>query len=115
MGVVEQFAEETEPEAFYSNAAMQMRTGAALEVAEAKLNQALKDLQLLMREGEWEALEKAQEAWQQYREALQNCAHREYEGGTHAPLAWVFAGLAETERRTAEICEEVKDRTARYG
>ncbi|MDX3901508.1 MAG: hypothetical protein QHC40_13510 [Sphingobium sp.] len=57
--VVEEIAEEVnEPEAFHSNVAMKGRTGAACEVAEAKLQQALLDLQLLLSEQENEALER---------------------------------------------------------
>lgn len=113
-GVVEQLAaDQDEPEAFQSNAAMKMRTGAAYEVAEARLYQALMDLQLLMDEREWECIEKAQKHWIAYRSALEDCALREYEGGTHATLALRLVGMAETERRADEIRAQVKNRAER--
>jgi len=112
--VVEEIAEEAnEPEAFHSNVAMKRRTGAAYEVAEAKLQQVLLDLQLLLGERENEALETAQQHWCEYRRALENSALREYEGGTHAPLAMLFVGLTETERRADELRAQVKARSAR--
>lgn len=112
--VVEEIAEEAnEPAAFHSNVAMKGRTGAAYEVAEAKLQQVLLDLQLLLSERENEALETAQQHWCEYRRALENCALLEYEGGTHAPLAMMFAGLTETERRADELRAQVKERSAR--
>ena len=112
--VVEGIADDvSEPEAFHSNVAMKARTGAAYEVAEAKLQQVLMDLQLLLDEPENDALEIAQGHWRQYRRALENCALREYEGGTHAPLAMVFAGLSETERRADELRAQVVERSSR--
>jgi uncharacterized protein YecT (DUF1311 family) len=112
--VLEQLADDAaEPEAFHSNVAMKGRASAAYEVAEAKLNQALMDLGLLVSEREWEAIDRAQDQWRSYRKALEDCALREYEGGTHATLALMLVGMAETERRTAEILAQVKDRAAR--
>lgn len=105
--------EMNEPEALNFNVAMKGRTGAAYEVAEAKLQQVLLDLQLLLNERENEALETAQQRWCEYRRALENCALLEYEGGTHAPLAMMFAGLAETERRADELRAQVAERSAR--
>jgi hypothetical protein len=112
-GVVEQVIECDEPEAFYSNAAMKNRTWAAYEVAEANLNQALTDLRLLVGEEEWEPFVTLQDHWRAYRSGLEDVARREYEGGTHAGLAAMWAGLAETERRTAEVRAVVKERAAR--
>ena len=114
--VVEQLsadADEAEPEAFQSNMAMKMRTGAAYEVAEAKLNQALMDLRLLVGELEWECVEKAQQYWQGYRRALEDWALREWDGGTGATLAMALIGMAETERRADEIRAQVKERAKR--
>ncbi|MES2174894.1 MAG: lysozyme inhibitor LprI family protein [Pseudomonadota bacterium] len=111
--VVEDFAEDaSEPDAFHSNVAMKARTGAAYEVAEAKLQQVLMDLQLLLSERENGALEIAQQHWREYRRALEDCALLEYGGGTHAPLAMVFAGLNETERRADELRAQVGQRSA---
>jgi uncharacterized protein YecT (DUF1311 family) len=93
--------------------AMKMRTGAAYGVAEAKLDQALMDLRLLIGEHEWEHVEKAQENWNRYRSCLEDAALREYEGGTHATLAMALVGLAETERRANEVREQVEERAAR--
>lgn len=103
----------SEPDAFHSNVAMKARTGAAYGVADAHLEQALMDLRLLLGESEAEALEAAQERWCEYRKALEVCARLEFEGGTHAPLAGMMAGLAETERRTAEIRAQVQERAVR--
>lgn len=114
--VVEQLAadaDDAEPEAFQSNMAMKMRTGAAYEVAEAKLNQALMDLRLLVGEHEWECVEEAQGHWQAYRRGLENWALREWDGGTGATLAMAFVGMAETERRADEIRAQVRDRADR--
>jgi uncharacterized protein YecT (DUF1311 family) len=102
-----------EPEAFHSNVVMKARAHAAYETADAKLNQALVDLRVLIRPDEEEALDAAQACWKAYRRALEDCALREYEGGTHAPLAMTLRGLAETERRTAEVEAEVADRASR--
>ncbi len=105
--------EAAEPAAFHSNVAMKGRTGAEYAVAEAKLEQALLDLNLLLDEHENEALEAVQARWFEYRAALQDLAAREFEGGTHAPLAAMFEGLTETERRTAEIRAQVVERGRR--
>ena len=61
------------------------------------------DMRLLLSDNEYEALEAAQERWSGYRRALEDCALREFEGGTNATLALMMAGLSETERRTKEI------------
>ena len=112
--VLKQMVEDaSEPEAFQSNMAMKMRASAAYEVAVAKLDQALMDLRLLISEEEWECVEKAQEHWESYRTALEDCALREYLGGTHAPLAMSLVGLAETERRADEIQAQIKERAER--
>ncbi|WP_394664300.1 lysozyme inhibitor LprI family protein [uncultured Sphingomonas sp.] len=92
---------------------MQSRTRAAHEVANANLEQAITDLHLVISEDEGYLLEKAQELWRAYRDALARCAYCEYEGGTHAPLAAGLAGLTETERRTAEIRSQVQERVSR--
>ena len=102
-----------EPEAFHSNVAMKARTGAAYVVADAHLEQALMDLRLLLGEREKEALEAAQALWREYRLALEVCANLEFEGGTHAALAGMMAGLTETERRTAEVRSQFEERAAR--
>ena len=114
-GVVEQFAadEDHEPMAFQSNVAMKARAGTAYGVADAQLDQALMDLRLLIGEHEWEHIKKAQAHWREYRSALEDAALREYEGGTHATLAMTMVGLAETERRAAEIRAQVIERSAR--
>lgn len=105
--------EETEPSAFQSNPAMKARAGSAYDVAEAQLNQALIDLRLLIDEHEWEHIEAAQQHWRSYRSALEDAALREYEGGTHATLAMTMVGLAETERRAAEVRAQVEERSGR--
>jgi uncharacterized protein YecT (DUF1311 family) len=114
-GVVRQLvdAEEAESDAFETNAAMKMRTSAAYEVAEAKLNQAITDLRLLIGEREWECVERAQEHWRAYRDALQEWTLREWDGGTGAGLAAGLVGMAETERRADEILAQVKERCRR--
>lgn len=112
--VVDSFASvNSEPAAFQTNVGMQMRTGAAYDVANAKLDQAVADLQLIISDEESELLDNAQQLWRAYRHALVKCAYCEYEGGTHAPLAAGLAGLTETERRTAEIRAQVEERAAR--
>ena len=95
------------------NIAMQIRTGAAYEVANAQLEQALVSLGLIVDEADWVYVEKIQDAWKGYRGALEKWAYRQYEGGTNAPLAMVSAGLGETERRIKEILEEVSDLASR--
>lgn len=111
--VVEELATDPEPKVFQSNYAMKMRTGAAQNVAEAKLEQALRDLQLLMGEPEWDAIVRAQEHWQAYRGWLEESAAREFAGGTHAGLASSLASLAETERRMHEVLAQVNERAGR--
>lgn len=112
--VVEAMADDTsEPHAFQSNPAMKARTGAAYTVADARLEQAIMDLRLLIGESEFEVLEVAHQKWQDYRRSLEDCALREFEGGTHATLAMALAGLSETERRTDEIKAQVAERSAR--
>jgi uncharacterized protein YecT (DUF1311 family) len=112
--VVEEIVESPiEPDVFSSNFAMKARTGAAYSVSEAKLQQVILDLQLILEKSESEALELAQNHWREYRSALENCARLEYEGGTHAPLAGLFAGLTETERRADELRAQVAERSAR--
>lgn len=111
--IVRDLANEPEPRAFESNYTLKMRAAAARNVAEAKLEQALSDLQLLMGHHEWDAVVKAQQHWNAYRGWLQHCAVREFEGGTHAGLASGLVSLAETERRTDEIRAQVRERSAR--
>lgn len=111
--VVDEIVSGGEPSAFSSNVAMKGRVGAAYEVAEAKLKQALLDLHLLLGDDEHELLDQAQEAWAVYRGILEDRSLREYAGGTHAPLAAVATGLAETERRAAQIMAEVEERANR--
>ena len=100
-------------QAIHSIYSMKVRASAAYAVAETKLNQALTDLKLLIGVREWECMSTAQEHWKAYRTALEDCARREYEGGTHAGLAGGLTGLAETERRTAEIQGQVAERAQR--
>ena len=92
---------------------MQTRTRAASDVADAALEQAVTDLDLIMGDRESGLLDNAQDRWRAYREALVQCAYYEYEGGTHAPLAAGLARLSETERRTAEVRSQVEERAAR--
>lgn len=99
--------------AYDNNLAMQGRTHAAYAVAEAQLEQVILDAALIMSEAERESLDETQAKWREYRSGLETCAYKEYEGGTHAPLASVFAGLTETERRTAELREQVRERSGR--
>lgn len=102
-----------EPEQFISNVAMKARMAAAYDVAKAQYEQAITDLRLLSSQHESEAIDLAEKHWIEYRAALENCALREYDGGTHAPLAMLFAGLAETERRTEEIKAQISERSSR--
>lgn len=111
--IVSELASTNEPSVFHSNVAMKGRVGVAYEVAEAKLKQALLDLHLLLHDGEHELLEEAQEAWKVYRRILEDRSLREYYGGTHAPLAAIATGLAETERRTDQILAEIDERLKR--
>lgn len=111
--IIGELASSSEPSAFSSNAAMRGRVGAAYQVAEAKLEQALLDLHLLLGEDEHELLDQAQETWVVYRRILEDRSLREYSGGTHAPLAAIATGLAETERRTDQILAEVEERSTR--
>jgi uncharacterized protein YecT (DUF1311 family) len=116
--VVEEIAEDvasetSHPEEFYPNIVMKARAGAAYEVAQARLQQVLLDVQILLSEKENAAFDVAQSHWVEYREALENCALLEYEGGTHATLAMVFAGMNETERRTEEIQRQILERSSR--
>jgi len=104
---------EHEPMAFQSNVAMKARAGAAYAVAEARLEQALMDLRLLIGEHELDHIEAAQEHWRAYRSELEDAALREFEGGTQATLALTMVGLAETERRTAEVRAQVEERAKR--
>ena len=91
---------------------MKARTGAAYGVADAHLEQALMDLRLLLSESEEEAWQAAQDRWREYRTALEVCAALEFEGGTHASLAQMMAGLSETERRTLEIRAQIEERSS---
>lgn len=102
-----------EPQAFQSNYAMKMRAGAAYDVAEARLQQALRDMQLLVSERGWECIKKTQEHWQAYRKTIEDFERLDFEGGTHAGLAAALAGLAETERRADEIRAQVDERARR--
>jgi len=113
-GVVENMAQDAEDASpLQSNVALKARTSAAYGVANAQLDQSLMDLRLMISEREYEAVEVAQERWREYRKALEDCAFREYEGGTHATLALLLSGLGETERRTQEIRAEIAKRAAR--
>lgn len=111
--VVDELTTTEEPEAFQNMMATRVRKSAAFDVAEAKLAQALLDLELLLEPHEQGALQAAQECWRAYRDALHQCALVEYDGGSMAPLAAVLAGLSETERRTQEILVQVAERRSR--
>lgn len=102
--VVEQLLDDAaEPAAFQSNMAMKMRAGAAYDVAGAKLERALMDLQLLASEDEWEGIGNAQNHWRAYRNALEDGALRQYDGGSHATLAAAFVGT-ETPKFAGNRC-----------
>lgn len=103
----------SEPDAFQSNFAMKARAGAAYEVANAQLMQALMDLKLLISDKEAKALDAVQRKWIDYRRLLEISAALEFQGGTHAPLAASMTALSETERRTAEIRAQVEARSGR--
>ena len=111
--VIEQIASTTEPQEYLSNFAMKSRTNATYMVAEARLQQALLDLSLLIGEKQRDALTVTQKHWEDYRASLSDFAELEFEGGTHAPLAAAWAGLSETERRTEEVLAEIAERTDR--
>lgn len=106
-------AADDEPAVFHTTAAMRGRAGAEYEVAEAKLRQALMDLEIVLEADEWAALEASQLAWGNYREALEARALAEFGNGTGGPLAMMLAGIAETNRRTDELVAEVRDRAGR--
>lgn len=110
---VEEFAETLKPDAFSSTVAMKARTGASYRVAEARLDEALMDLRLLLSDDDQVSLLEVQAAWEAYRSKLEDRALREYIGGTHATLAMALAGLAETERRMEEIRNEIVERRSR--
>jgi len=113
-GALEQLADDHEPRAFQSTAAMRGRAHAAYEVAEARLGQALMDLQILLDEGdELTSLQAAQTAWLEYRNALEARAMAEFGGGTGGPLAAIITGISETDRRAAELRAEVRERAVR--
>lgn len=113
-GVVEEATPQLpQPAAFDSNFAIKTRTSAAIEVADAELSQALTDLELLVSDAEWKAMEIAQARWREYRAATTDYAYSEYEGGTHAGLAAGLAALAETERRATQIRADVEERSRR--
>jgi len=105
--------DQDEPDAFSNTVAMGARAAAASDVAEAQLQQALLDLTLLTHEAEREHLDAAYNTWVEYRGALKAAAGAEYAGGTFAPIAGTLAGMAETERKTAEVKLVVKERSAR--
>lgn len=102
-----------QPTAFDSNYAMKTRTRSAIEVADAELSQALTDLELLVGDTGWKAMEIAQARWREHRDAISDYAYSEYEGGTHAGLAAGLAALAETERRVTQIRADVDQRSRR--
>lgn len=113
-GVVEKATPQMpQPAAFDSNYAMKTRTGSAIEVANAELSQALTDLELLVSDTEWKAMEIAQSHWRKYRDAISAYAYLEYEGGTHAGLAAGLVALAETERQATQIRSDVDERSRR--
>lgn len=103
-------AEPNEVAAFGTNFAMKLRAQASYEAANAKLDQSLVDLSLLIGGEEAAALTEASVHWSAYRKALEKCTMLRYKGGSHAPLAATLRGFAETERRTAEIDAEVAER-----
>ena len=77
------------------------------------MNQARVDLDLLLRPDERDAFETGQKHWETYRDALAEVARQEFAGGSHAPLAAVWAALSETDRRTAELREKIDDLISR--
>ncbi len=86
---------------------MKMRADAALDVANAKLDQAIVDLRFLLRSDEEAKLADTQVSWAAYRDASSSYARQQFDGGTHAPLTAALTAVAETERRTAEIEAEI--------
>ncbi len=108
--IVSHAGKDAEPAQYGDNHAMKARAGAAYEVAQAQLGQALGDLALLLRPDESARLEAVQGCWMAYRDALAEMARQEFDGGTHAGLAGVMTALAETERRTVEVRDMVAER-----
>lgn len=106
-------ADTDEIESFTSTYAMRMRTNARYDVSDANLNKTFLDLCLVLDESEEAAYEDMQDKWKEYRLALMEAAGAQYGSGTLGPIVGALSGLAETERRTAELQEIINQRVKR--
>lgn len=96
-----------------SNYEMKSQAGLDLEAAQARLDVAVRQLKDQLGDHEQAAFEKAQEIWENYRNAVADAARAEYDGGTHAGLAAALTALAETQRRMNEIRADLAEREQR--
>lgn len=102
-----------EPDRYWTQAAMNMRAGAAARTADAQLDEALVSLSGFLSEDEEEALRATQEAWTTFRDRQADFAASEFEGGTMQPLIRAAERESLTRGRLAAILATIEERKAR--
>lgn len=96
-----------EPEGYWTQLAMNQRAYAALHTAEARLAEALLELEHYE---DPEQLGQVQAAWEQFKDAQVKFAGSLYEGGSIRPLIEAGEALALTEQRLAWVLAETEER-----
>jgi uncharacterized protein YecT (DUF1311 family) len=100
------------PPGYWTTAAMRGRAHARFAVVDAQLDEAFTELATLVSHEETEPLSKSHTAWQTYRDQQIDYAYARYPGGTSGPLYGTLHGIEVTERRLAELQQEIEARRA---
>ena len=102
-----------EPSTYWTQAEMNRRAYAALEVERAQLAALIAELEGLLDFGEREALRASQAAWVAYRDKEAEFAASEFEGGTIQPLIAASEAASLTRERIGRLQAFVTERRSR--
>lgn len=103
----------SEPSGYWSQAEMNHRAYAALDVEDARLNALLVELGGLVEPAEKDALADAQGAWLVYRDQEAEFAAGEYEGGSIQPLIRASEAASLARERASRIQAFISERRSR--
>jgi len=106
-------SENSEPNSYWTQGAMNQRGWAEYEVERAKLEQANLELAGLL--GDSARLEAVQAAWEYYRDAAAEMISSEYNGGSIKPLIQSGEMTSLTKERLARLLAIIAYRRERYG
>ena len=105
-------SESAEPDRYWTQSEMNLRAYAEYEVENAKLRQAIAELEGLV--GENAHFREAQEAWETYRDREAEFAAGVYEGGSIQPLIRATELSVLTRERLARMEATIRDRRQIY-